>query len=264
MPIVETNDINLYYEMHGNGEPLVLIAGFTLNHLAWREFIAPLSEHFQVIALDNRGCGQSDTPDGGYHPQMFVEDIIGLLNHLQIESAHFMGESMGTTIIQRLCLDHPDRVKKAILCAPFAKCPTATLFNLALQLKLLQSGIDRMTLVELNAPWLLSNTFLSNPENIKRYLNDYQANPFPTTLEGIISQANALKSDLSKEIKNILHEVLLIVGEQDITSPLYCAEFMHQTLPNSKLDILKEMGHEFIYEVPEIVAKKAIHFLLQK
>lgn len=264
MPFVKSNDINLYYEIHGKGEPLVLISGFTQNHLSWINFIEPLSKHFQIILFDNRGCGQSDTPEGGYHPKMFAEDVIGLLDALQIESAHFMGESMGTLIIQRLCLDHRDRVKKAVLCAPFAQLPPITLFNLAMQLTLMQKGIDQLTLFELNACWLLSNAFISNPENIRQFLNDYQANPYPISAEGIQNQAIALNVDFRHEIKNIPHEVLLLVGELDITSPAYCAELIRKEIPNCQMHVFKEMGHMFNYEIPEKSAKQALNFLLQK
>jgi len=263
MPFVKTNDINLYYEIHGKGEPLVLVSGFALDHLAWLKFIEPLSKHFQVILLDNRGCGQSDAPEGGYNPKMFAEDIIGLLDALEIESAHFMGESMGTLIIQRLCLDHRDRVKKAILCAPFAKCPPITLFNLAEQLKLMQKGIDRLTIVELNCSWMMSNAFITNPENIHQFLVEYQMNPFPQTLEGTMSQAQALMVDFRSELKNIPHEVLLLVGEMDITSPPYCAELMQKEIPNCQMHVFKEMGHMFNYEIPEKSVKQALNFLLQ-
>ncbi|MBS0630210.1 MAG: alpha/beta hydrolase [Verrucomicrobia bacterium] len=264
MPIIKTNDINLYYEIHGSGEPLVLVSGYSLSHLIWNGLIPSLSKHFQVIVFDNRGCGQSDTPEGGYHPKMFAEDIIGLLDALRIDSAHVMGESMGTLIVQRLCLDHRDRVKKAILCAPFAALPAVSLFNLNMIFKLAKKGVDRLTLVELNCWWLFSDEFVSNPDNIKRYLADYQANPFPQSLEGALYQANALNVDFRHELKNIPHAVLLLAGERDIISPLYCAEFMHQEIPNSELHVFKQMGHMFNYEIPETSTKKVIHFLLQK
>lgn len=264
MPIVKTNDINLYYEIHGTGVPLVLISGFTIDHLIWMPLVPILSQHFQVIVFDNRGCGQSDTPEGGYHPKMFAEDIIGLLDALEIESAHFMGESMGTLITQRLCLDHRDRVKKAILCAPFAALPPVSLLNLAMGMKLLQNGIDRLLLAELNCWWLLSNAFVSNPENIKRFLTEYQMNPFPQSQEGMMNQGNALMVDFRHELKDIPHQVLLLAGEMDLIAPLYCAELMHKAIPNSQLHVFKEMGHMFNYEIPETSAKKAVHFLLQR
>lgn len=264
MPSIKANDINLYYEIYGKGEPLVLVSGFTQNHLSWRNFIAPLSEHFQVIVFDNRGCGQTDTPDGGYTIKMFAEDIIGLLNGLDIQSAHFMGESMGTLIIQQLCLEHRDRVKKAVLCAPFSYCPPITLFSLSSQLKLLSRGLDRMGLVELNSAWLLSNGFVSNPENIKQFLTEVQSDPYPQSLQGLQNQAYALTEDFRHRIKDIPHQILLLVGERDITTPPYCAEYMCKEMPNSQMHTFKEAAHMFNYEIPEQSVKQALNFLLQK
>ena len=185
------------------------------------------------------------------------------MDALHIESAHFIGESMGTLIIQQLCLDHRDRVKKAVLCGPFAKCPAIALHNLHMQLQLLTSGVDRKDLLALNASWLLSNAFLSNPANLEKYLKDTLSNPYMAPIEGILGQADALfAADLRKEIHQIPHEILLLIGGMDILTPPYCAKYLHDHIPNCKSHIFKEMGHLFNYEIPHQSAKEALRFLL--
>lgn len=154
MPFVKANDINLYYEEHGDGTPLVLITGFNQNSLSYAPFIEPLAKHFHLILFDNRGSGQSEVPDTPCSLKAFVEDTIGLLDALKIESAHFLGTSMGTLITQKLCIDHPDRVRKAVLCAPFAKLPNIAQHNIRCQLKLYAKGVPLPDLMELNAAWL--------------------------------------------------------------------------------------------------------------
>ena len=264
MPFVTANDISIYYEVHGEGEPLFIIGGFTQNTYYWLSFIPHLSKHFQVIAFDNRGAGQSESPpEGGYSIKMFAEDTAALLDTLNIESAHFLGESMGSLIIQQLCLDHRDRVKKAILCAPFAKCPPVSAHYLHMQLKLFASGVDRKDLLSLNASWLLSNTFLSSPANIEKYLEETFSNPYLAPIEGIVGQADALfEADLRKEIHQIPHEVLLLIGGMDILTPPYCAKYLQEQISNCKSHTFREMGHLFNYEIPHQSAKEALRFLL--
>lgn len=179
MPFVNANKINIYYEVYGEGAPLILITGFTQHHLAWKGCIPELSRHFQVIALDNRGAGQTDATKEGYSIELFAQDTVALMDELQIESAHFMGQSMGTLIIQQLCIAYPNRVKKSVLCGPFTKLPAIAKHNIRSQLKMLRQGVDRALLIELNAAWLLSNDFLEKPENIAQFVKESLSNPHP-------------------------------------------------------------------------------------
>ena len=158
MPHVKANDLQLHYESYGEGTPLILIAGYAQNKLVWQDYFQPLSKKFQVIAFDNRGSGQTDSPNEPYSIQMFAEDTAALMDALQIESAHFMGQSMGTLIIQQLCLNHPDKVRKAILCAPFAKLPPISCHKGKTLIEMYEQGIDRKLLLKLNAYWMLRNS----------------------------------------------------------------------------------------------------------
>lgn len=265
MPFVRANDLNLYYETHGDGPPLLLIAGFNQSSLSYLPFIDPLSKHFRVILFDNRGTGQSDAPEGGYTIKMFAEDTAALLDQLEIESCHILGTSMGTLIAQKICIDHSDRVKKVILCAPFAKLPNIAIHNIRTQLKLLTKGFSPGDLMELNAAWLLSNKFLGSEESIRQFLKDIASNPYPSTPQGVFSQAEALcNADLRQEVEKIPHEVLLLVGEQDIDSPPYCAEFLQQKIPNCRIHLFKDMGHMFNYENPLATCKRVLEFLSTK
>jgi pimeloyl-ACP methyl ester carboxylesterase len=193
---------------------------------------------------------------------MFANDTAALLDALEIESAHFMGISMGSLIIQNLCLAFPEKVKKAVLCAPFAWLPPVAKHNLEMQFQLLASGIPRQKLMELNMPWLLSNKFMSDPKNKEKYLQNLLADPYPAPMEGLLGQADALKAaDLRSQLSQIPHHTLLLVGEEDIDTPVSCARLMKDNMPNCQMHIFKEVAHLFPYEIPEETAKKALDFL---
>lgn len=265
MPHVEANGIRIFYEMEGEGPFLVTISGFTQHHLAWSSCLPILTKHFRVLSFDNRGAGQSDAPEESYSIELFAKDTVALLDTLEIESAHFLGSSMGTLIIQELCLTAPERVMKGVLCAPFSYFPPIAKHNVKTQLKMLSEGVPRERLLELNMAWLLSNQFLSIPSNKERFMKDVLSDPYPISMEGLLGQVDALfNADLRNDIHKVPHQLLLLVGERDIDTPLYCAEEMNEAMPNSHIHIFKEMGHMFHYEIPEKLSKKAIDFLLQK
>jgi len=95
MPNVKVNGCSIYYEIHGQGPPLVMIMGLRRNIEWWYHQIPVLSRYFKVIAFDNRGAGRSDKPVMDYSIQMFADDTATLMKTLGIGSAHIMGISMG-------------------------------------------------------------------------------------------------------------------------------------------------------------------------
>jgi pimeloyl-ACP methyl ester carboxylesterase len=129
MPTIRANDINIYYEIHGEGEPLVLIAGLNSDHTLYRGIIPQLAERYQIIAFDNRGVGQTDKPDIPYSIEMMADDTAGLLHALGITQAHILGASMGGRIATALALQHPQLVTSLILVSTIVKSLKGTPMN---------------------------------------------------------------------------------------------------------------------------------------
>jgi pimeloyl-ACP methyl ester carboxylesterase len=121
MPKAKVNGIDLYYEVHGQGEPLFMIMGFAGSRAGWIFQRRVFHKYFQVITFDNRGVGKSDKPDGPYSIRMMAEDTIGLMDHLGIEKAHILGVSMGGYIAQELAINYPERVRKLVLGCTYAR-----------------------------------------------------------------------------------------------------------------------------------------------
>ena len=116
MPKVRVGDINMYYEVHGQGDPLILIPGHGIDGTAdYFRQIPVLAEHYRVIAMDNRGSGLSDKPDMPYTMEMMAKDAAGLLAALDVHRAHVCGHSMGGMIAQHLALSYPQLVASLIL-----------------------------------------------------------------------------------------------------------------------------------------------------
>lgn len=110
--------IELYYETHGQGEPIVLIPSTAYGANVWETYQVPaLSKELQVITFDPRGCGRSSAPPGVYTMEQMACDVAALLDHLGVRSAHILGHSMGGRMGLALALAYPGRVRSLILAA---------------------------------------------------------------------------------------------------------------------------------------------------
>jgi pimeloyl-ACP methyl ester carboxylesterase len=115
----DSNGVQIHYLVQGQGDPVLLIHGFTMNIRAqWRGpgILKALEEDYRVVALDSRGHGKSGKPhDPGQYGMEMVEDVVRLLDQLQIDRAHVVGYSMGARITCKLLVSHPDRLLSATL-----------------------------------------------------------------------------------------------------------------------------------------------------
>ena len=105
----------IYYEVTGDGEPLILSHGAGGNHAIWFEQVAFFSRRYKVITWDQRSFGNSTDHAGRHDAEAFAADLLMLLDHLEIDKAHLAGQSMGGWTTVRFALDHPDRVRSVIL-----------------------------------------------------------------------------------------------------------------------------------------------------
>ena len=122
MPTQTVGDVELYYELHGEGQPIVLLHGLAGDCSAWKAQIEVLSKDYRILALDNRGAGRSSAPDYPYTTKHFADDTIALMDAVGIsEPAHVVGRSMGGAIAQEITLAWPDRVRSLVITASFGK-----------------------------------------------------------------------------------------------------------------------------------------------
>ncbi len=123
MPSAKVNDINMNYEVHGQGEPLILIGGLGSDISVHRKIIIELSQKYRVLAIDNRGVGLTDKPDIPYTIEMMADDTAGLMAAAGFEKANVLGISLGGRIAMALALRHPKLVTGLVLTSTFASQP---------------------------------------------------------------------------------------------------------------------------------------------
>jgi len=254
MPKVKVGDINMYYAIHGEGEPLVLIPGLMGNTDFFFREIPVFSRDYRVIAFDNRGAGQTDAPDVPYYPDMFVNDLAGLLDAIGIKSAHICGGSMGGMIAQGLVLKYPEKVISLILqctsCGGQPSTPTdpTTMQRLAdaaaLNPELRAKGTLRSCVA-----WEFAE---KNPEIIQEYIAHMIKHPAPP--QGGLRQLQAgLRGESYYErLPDIKVPTLIIHGESDQLIPVENARILASRIPNSELLIFKNTGHMLLESQDEI------------
>jgi pimeloyl-ACP methyl ester carboxylesterase len=115
VPTAQVNGIGIYYEVHGSGDPLVLIGGLGADLSLAAPLTGWLAGRYRVVAFDNRGAGRTDKPDEPYSIELMAVDTLGLLDLLGIGRAHLFGISMGGRIALEIALSQPDRVGKLVL-----------------------------------------------------------------------------------------------------------------------------------------------------
>ena len=118
MPTARINGIDLYFEEHGSGEPILLIPASWRPHNTWKVGGVPvLSQRYRAIIFDCRGTGRSSQPNNGYTVRQFAEDALGLLEHLGVTRCHTVGFALGSLIVQAMAIERPDLVATLTMAA---------------------------------------------------------------------------------------------------------------------------------------------------
>ena len=261
MPKVRANGVELFYEESGAGEPLLLIAGFACDHTNWHKLLPLLASSHRVITFDNRGVGQSSSPDTSYSIRQMVEDTVGLLDAIGLNCVHVAGHSMGGQIGLELALACPGRVKSLILLSSCAKMDARgrTVIELWGDLPKL---VDPTTAIRLSLPWIYTANFYARAGAVDEVIREILANPFPPTVSGIYQQSRAITSyDASARLREIKCPTLVVVGDEDILGGLLLSADLAHHIPGGQLVVLKQAAHGLLTECAEATAASMMDFL---
>ncbi len=264
MPKVHTNGIDLYYEIHGTGPLLVLIAGVGYGLWFWHKIAPALAGHFQVITFDNRGAGQTDKPDGPYTVPMMAADTAGLLDALGIQRAAVLGHSLGGYIAQELVLARPELVGRLILAATNHGGPNAIPITAeALEVLTNREG-DPVELVKRGIAVAAAPGFVERYPDVAQELLAYRlTNPVPPAQYQAQVMAGAAMATTSFEDR--LHEIrvptLVLFGEHDKVVPPGNAELLARKIPGAQVKLLPGVGHIFPVEDPDATVAALLDFL---
>jgi pimeloyl-ACP methyl ester carboxylesterase len=259
--MIQVGDIDIAYKVFGEGDPLLLIMGYSGTMDLWAtEMLKELASKYQVITFDNRGMGQTTASDKEFTIELFADDTRGLLDALGIERAYVLGWSLGTYIAQELALRCPDKVEKLILYAgdcggKEAIYPSAEILDILGDTsasspergkKLLATLFPQEWLEEHPNPrtYFPEVTETSSPENIKRQYQAWQ------NWKGTYSR-----------LAKITQPTLLITGADDINTPWQNSLIMVDLIPGAWLVQLEGGGHGVMYQYPKKFSRILFTFL---
>jgi 3-oxoadipate enol-lactonase len=264
MPVVRVprTGMEIYYEEAGDGPPLLLIFGFTGNVQGWAMQVPAFSQRFRTITFDNRGVGRSSAPATEYSIRDMAADALGLLDALSIERAHVLGYSMGGQIAQELALAEPGRVDRLVLLSTWARPDTYFSTIIDVWAQLYRQGVDETTRQKFAYTWVLTAAFMATPGVLDQMLALAEANPYKPPAHGIWGQSRAiLTSDTRERLPAITAPTLVLVGPNDILTPVKFSEELAREIPTASLRVLERGGHGVIFEATAELNEAVLAFL---
>jgi pimeloyl-ACP methyl ester carboxylesterase len=257
MPLASLNGININYQVEGQGEPLVMIMGFTAGRIGWMPQIRFFKKYYRVITFDNRGTGKSDKPPGPYSTNMMADDTVKLMDLLGIEKAHIMGLSMGGMIAQELAINHPQRVMKLVLACTYTRQDETSGDTLELA-KFLQLTPEKKASAMVG---------LAFNKSIYRFTFGLLARVQTRFIGasgrvGIDGQSEAcLKHDTLERLSSITTPTLVIVGTGDRIIKPVSSQVIAGKIPNAKLVKVEGASHYFSFEMKNVFNREVLNFL---
>jgi 3-oxoadipate enol-lactonase len=266
MPYAFNGDTRLYYEIFGEGEPLLLIMGLGGTLQGWALQIPALAEHYRVIALDNRGAGRSDKPDAPYDTATFAADTVSVLDAAELDSAHVLGVSMGGLIAQELYHRYPQRLRSLILgCCGVGPDDPAGIP--AAEDVLAALALDRRTTPVREVVAAMAKAFYHPeyrarvPRLVERLVKVTEADPQPAHAYEHQLRACYQPPHNSPRLGEIQVPTLVLHGEHDRVWPLANAEYLAKHIPGARLHVIEQAAHMFMLERPKAFNRAVLEFL---
>jgi 3-oxoadipate enol-lactonase len=248
----------IYFEVLGDGEPILLIHGIDSDRRVWDKQVLELAEEYKTIRFDLRGFGKSDMPKGNFSNN---EDILNLLNELGIEKVNLVGYSFGGTIAPHFAIEHPERVKRISLISP-------GLISYKWSKEIMDYFQEFQT--------CLRDGKHSDALNLLYWKTVYGPNREQKGLEEISEKLGEMFSHAltiprlgslkpfpfeMKQLKQIEAPTLIMIGEKDFTDYHDIAQIYNQEIPNSTITIIKGSGHLLNLEAPDQVNRAIKEFI---
>jgi 3-oxoadipate enol-lactonase len=274
MSIAKIGSLDLYYEEHGAGEPLLLIMGLAADSTAWMFQVPEFAEKYRTIVFDNRGVGRSSKPAGPYTIHEMADDAAALLAVLHVQRAHVVGVSMGGMIAQELALRHPECVHGLVLACTYPEPDADIERNRRFSVQQLGGSVSAEGEVQIDLkavnpmdflqhllPMVFNQEFITNelPKLLQVFSGALQ---YGFSMEAILGQVEAVMSHKATDrLAHITAPTLVITGDADRLIPPANSDIIAQAIPGAKLVKIPGGSHGFNFETPEVFNRAVLEFL---
>lgn len=257
MPTVENTWGATHYVIEGAGPPVLLIHGVGAQLGNWDGVAAELAPAFRVVRYDLRGHGKSSKVAGPYSLDLFADDTVALLEHLDIARAHVAGHSLGGMIAITLAARHPERVDRLAVLSAAAGRTEEERRKVMERIALIAEGIPGDHFKNSLSRWFTDEFRAANPELMEEYAARNKEND-PACYAA--AYAVLATGEVAPELPRVRAPTLIVTGEHDLGSNPRMAAFMHAGITHSELRILPRLRHSILIEAPLLVAGQLERF----
>jgi pimeloyl-ACP methyl ester carboxylesterase len=262
MSYLSVNDINLYYEEHGSGSPLILIAGLASDSQSWLPVVESLSRQYRVIIFDNRGSGRTIPQDAKTSIQMMADDCIALVRHLKLPHVHLLGHSMGGFVALDCAIRYPHSISKLILVGTSAFDSDRNNALFSDWASCLETEMDTKLWFRNIFYWIFSRRFFEDAKSVETAVGLAAKNPYPQSKTAFRNQVEAIKTfNCLKELSNIRSETLMIFGKEDLLFPPKKNSKILRTIPMTETALIAHAAHSVQIERPKAFVDHVQAFL---
>lgn len=264
MPKISVNGLGLYYEIEGEGEPLVLIPGFAAGRWIWFKQTDELAQHFRVITFDPRGVSASDKPQGSQTIGLLADDVANLLQTMGVESAHIVGASFGGFVAQEFALKYPSMTRKLVLCCTSFGGPNHVVpAPETLQALASTKGLNSEERMRANLLIAFTPEYVrTQVEEVDRIVHLRATNDVPEHV--YLSQLQAAMSfNAEDRVDRIDKPTLVLSGDTDVIVPSQNSCNLAARIPNATLCLIEGGSHTFFIEQAREFNHLVTEFLLR-
>ncbi|ACD96098.1 alpha/beta fold hydrolase [Trichlorobacter lovleyi] len=261
MPFLDHDGIQLYFEQHGSGPPLLLLAGLASDSRSWPAVLPGLAERFTLILLDNRGVGRS-SQDCAISISLMADDCAALIRYLRLTRVSLLGHSMGGMVALECARRHPELVERLLLAATAARNPVRN--NLLFQdwADLYDAGCDRAVWFRSLLYWIFTERFFEDQRLLQLTLEYLLNYPWPQSAAAFRQQIRAIAAfDARGWLGQLNVPTCVLAGELDRLMPLEQSNDLVRQLPDAVLTVLQGAPHSLQTEQPELFVRAVVDFL---
>lgn len=251
MPTTWTTKIEMYYEIHGSGFPLVLIRGLGSNADHWYSQTPVFSEQYKVITFDSRGIGRSGGADSHFNISVLAKDTVALMDAIGVSRPHILGLSLGGMIAQEIALSYPERIRGLVLASTHCggkRVVRVSEAGVSLLPEELYGNTEERK--QKAAEMMFSEkTLAETADVVEKYLD--VSNRYPPAQEVLQKMRKSVQDyDSWERLPRIQVPTLVISGEDDVLVAPDNSRILAERIPGARLEIVKEGGHQLLIEKP--------------
>jgi 3-oxoadipate enol-lactonase len=260
MPRISSGDTEIFYEVLGNGPPVVLLHPFPANHELWKPAAQAVVSRYRVILPDLRGHGDSGMGEGPATMENHAADLARILDHEEVGRAPFVGVSIGGYVLFEFWRKYRARVEALVLCNTKAQAdtPEARAARLQTATDVMERGTEPF--FESMLPKLLGKTTCSARPDLVEGALRMMRKMSPEDV-ALVQRGMAERQDSVETLKTINVPTMVVTGDEDILTGKEEAEFMRQHIAGSQLKVIAKAGHYSPWEQPEEVGKLLRQFV---